>query len=1144
MRRIHYGLRFLIIVLIAVPGFCQGSQPGILLHADFNGRNDLQNWEIFSLPRDSGSYNTWQWSSYGGYNSGGVQITSTGDGTGNYECGSIEKGFLSLPISIREMPKLFSSFLLHMDGSPQAFGKLVYVVADAETGKSLYEIPFDFGLEAGIWYKFNFQFSINPVKYPSLRVGFRYYSPTNSYCGDTFSIDEMVLKTDNPPQTTITKPAQMLSEVRKGTTVKFEGMGTDPDGDELEYWWRFCAQGDDCKVMGKKQEYTFNEEGVFEVICWARDSLNNDDPTPDRRSIRVVDNVKPEILSEQVTDQNGDNVEFFDQYSMISAGSTLFFQMSAADSDSPGDLQYHWKLFPGEQVISYTQEVSFEFDEPGFFVVGVIVLDSEGGKGYRIWKIRVLESNQNIPPMARIVSPAPNARILLGASFDICGEVIDPDTPFDSCQGPEAEEGTPTKSANDGSVFWTMNNGSFLEGIGASGVSINREGRYQLSMLADDGEFVDRKEIHFSVVDSQHLALPIILYPTQSVRVQPGQRVYFEGTVPGGSISEKYFEWKIEKTGSGGSSETIRQSNLGSYVFVQPGHYEVTLSAVHPQNESLRRESAKREIWVEDIPEITGNTSIGTAAELPTGFYRDDAVDGVRFFKVTLRNRGQNLRLHLEYEGTAKLTVFNNKQEDLGSQQFTGSTSFQLRGLSVGTYIIQFDPLNTANSKQAKELSFGMGVDVTNAGLYFPDVVVDTKYDTNLGLVNSHTTEVNAELLAYDKNGGLLEQMPVRLNAMGRISSSIQDAFPLSYQSVAWVRVDSDGPLSGYSLTRSYDGLESYAMHAAEKLASELYVPHIAQKTGQWYTMARVINGSPETTTASVVAGVESRSLKNNRKFSKDDFNMVEKFGGTLPTSEWGSFIEESRQIRLAGVEIFGKLDGNRQTAGLMLDDNGQDNPNFTYIRNDIYFTHIARSVDQFWTGIALVNTADRATAFKLLAYGDGGAKVGEKDFQLGAGEKLVDIAENILQGVGSPANIDWIKIQADQGIVGYELFGTHDNRRLAGLEGITGLKKEICFPHLDNTRLNWFGVSVVNASEATCNLVFKLMSDSGQVLMETQRNLNGNEKLVTLVTDLFDLQALPANAGWVACTGDQLLAGFELFGDFTGNTMAAVIAR
>ena len=406
-------------------------------------------------------------------------------------------------------------------------------------------------------------------------------------------------------------------------------------------------------------------------------------------------------------------------------------------------------------------------------MVGVVAVDGDGGFNHKIWKLWILEVGQDVPPMAEILSPVPLQEIPRGTPFDVCGRVIDPDTIFDECSSTSQEyleDNSYWDKDGEGQVYWSLNNGIAFEGIGASGVRINREGRYNLSMLATDGQFADLKSVQFLVVHPDNLAQPSIIYPAQTLRVQPDQPVYFEGTVRSGSFVNNSFTWKIKKAGAGGYTESIRQNKLGYYSFKEAGRYEVTCSAVNPRNESLTRESDVREIWVENVPVVTGNTTIESAAELPTGLFQDANVDGPKFYRIRLLDRGQNLKLQLSYEGTAKLTLYNSSKEPVETRTFSGQSSIQLRGLQAGDYYIQFEPSST---KRAAGVTFGMSVDVTNAGLYFPDVEHNSTFDTSVGLVNPYSQELVLELYAYDSNGGLLDQVPLRIGGKGRYNSAI-----------------------------------------------------------------------------------------------------------------------------------------------------------------------------------------------------------------------------------------------------------------------------------------------------------------------------------------------------------------------------------
>ena len=173
--------------------------------------------------------------------------------------------------------------------------------------------------------------------------------------------------------------------------------------------------------------------------------------------------------------------------------------------------------------------------------------------------------------------------------------------------------------------------------------------------------------------------------------------------------------------------------------------------------------------------------------------------------------------------------------------------------------------------------------------------------------------------------------------------------------------------------------------------------------------------------------------------------------------------------------------------------------------------------------------------------YGDGGTFLGQLDMMLSGHEKKVSLAESMIGAVVDPSQVAWVALQADQDVVGYTLFGTHDNLRLAGIESGVALLPSLCMPYLNNKGSEWFGISVVNVLDEQTTVTFDLYNDVGSVIAQVSRTLAAHEKLAITATELFG--TLPPASAWIECRSDRWITGFELIGDTAGRWMAAVKA-
>ena len=764
----------------------------------------------------------------------------------------------------------------------------------------------------------------------------------------------------------------------------------------------------------------------------------------------------------------------------------------------------------------------------GKFIVIAVAVDSKGATSYDYRIVHAFTRSAGIPPSPRIVSPAQGDVFVVGESLSLEGEVFDPDS-------------------SDGNVTWLVSDGRRFTGAEIGSVTFNRPGRYEISMIASDAKSRRTTSVTVYVVDSSSTAMVEITQPPTDIRLQPGESLYLEGGAKNGSLFDKHFSWVITSLTNKSVYQVLHLSNPGGIV-LPDGDYQITLSAVHPRFENLRFQSEPRYVRVASSnDEFVNNNALQDAATIRPGNYPNQILAADEYYAFDVR-AGQTIDVFgktqigkTDEEDSLVMQLFGPDQQPIRDLKTSTSQSLRHVANQSGKHYLS---AHLQSGSGYKTISFGFGVQVLNPALYFPDIQWNQNVGSRMVVVNPFDEDAALEVVGYTRDGELVETVSMELVAKGRLSLLVDQVFGDQSSLVSWVRVDSNLGLNGICITETHDGFESYAVNGSPNLSSELYVPHVAQQTTQWYTRGIVANGEPKITNSMLQSEGPQMLLDFHSPFSKIDFDFVELFGGSLPTGvEWGTFIENESEMKLAAVEVFGKKDGSRQVAGLSLGDARQDNPNFFYIKQNLYFTHIARDTAQFWTGIAIVNIGTARRSFIAKAYGSSGTVLGQKIMSLGPSEKIVQLAEDFLDGVADITMVDWLLIEADPGLVGYELFGTLDNKRLAGLEPGAGLKSAICMPFIDVNSGYWYGVSIVNAGDSSTNVTFKLYDSGGNVLDEKSANIGAKQKYLALLTDLFG--TLPENSAWVDCSSEAgQLTGFELFGDPTFEKMAAILSR
>lgn len=435
---------------------------------------------------------------------------------------------------------------------------------------------------------------------------------------------------------------------------------------------------------------------------------------------------------------------------------------------------------------------------------------------------------------------------------------------------------------------------------------------------------------------------------------------------------------------------------------------------------------------------------------------------------------------------------------------------------------------------------FGVETDIGGSVIFYTAIQADENWATKIGVVNTNNRSVVCHITAHAASGWPLGIHSVTLASDGHFLGDVATLFGDVSPSIQWIRIQSELQVFGFSYVESMDGTQAYAVNAIRRLSMETFIPHVAQNTDIWFTRSNVVNGTTSDVDIDLNIGSSALPLNNDPPFAADRIDILSRFGGTLPDASWGSVVDKGGRASIAGHELFGRVDGALQMAGVEFIESPKSDSDDPRV---LYFAHIARDVAQFWTGFAFVNTSSESRQLTLRAWGTAGALVGEKTITLSGLEKRINVADEFLDGIVTPENVDWVEIEFDGDVIGLELFGTHDGSRLAGLEGTVTAKRELVLPFLELSGAYWHGVALANVTANSATIDLSLMDDAGNHLAQAQtQTLVGKEKKVFLVTTLFG--TLPENAAWIRIQADRDLVGFELIGRHNAQTMAGILLQ
>ena len=318
---------------------------------------------------------------------------------------------------------------------------------------------------------------------------------------------------------------------------------------------------------------------------------------------------------------------------------------------------------------------------------------------------------------------------------------------------------------------------------------------------------------------------------------------------------------------------------------------------------------------------------------------------------------------------------------------------------------------------------------------------------------------------------------PFSLPPLGRRHLAVEDSFSDSSR-IGYIVLEHDlEGLVGY--TRCVKAGECRArVPAADCLGEDtLYLAHAASSSA-WETEVVMANlsvdaaqvelefNTGETHVASIPAGacLESRI----RGF----------FDGVAKENLRSARITGCRGI--AGAELF---KSGMKYSGILLEDSLSDN---------MFFPHVA-SDDTWYTGVVVYNPTDFERNIFITPHTADGATLARSSISVGANDKYIGVIKNL----NLPEQTAWVEILSPDPVSGFELFGTWDERKLAGYTGVEISKDRGVFPELDGD--GHTGIAFVNVDDASRQVTLKALNDAGKIVRTAQMDLNPFEKAVAV---------------------------------------------
>jgi len=371
-----------------------------------------------------------------------------------------------------------------------------------------------------------------------------------------------------------------------------------------------------------------------------------------------------------------------------------------------------------------------------------------------------------------------------------------------------------------------------------------------------------------------------------------------------------------------------------------------------------------------------------------------------------------------------------------------------------------------------------------------------------------------------------------------------------------WVMVEANGPIIGAYDHMNTDGSSWSLIPATPYVSNGMYIPHIATNTTKFWTVGglAVVRDTPSS--IYYVDNIQDSGLQlfidSFGEGAHFDFEATyrDSFGGGYPNTSaagglWGLFVNydvnqgKMLDYNMAGAEIFGRKDA-LQAAGLIMDATSG---------RTLIFPHVAANTQTFWTGYSVVNVSDPGmgnVSIRVIAYDGSGRELANNIHVLPPFGKLLRVTGDNLV----PTGTSWFLVSCigeGASLTGMELFGSQDDRQLAGFQALPWVGKKFYFPfvvsgdrnrpdHFDGLQRNWTGISIVNPNASTATVTVRLYVNDGTLVTAT-RQVPPKAKLLDLLQNIFEGTHF---FGYVEIESDLPVNGFSLCGFDNQQELAA----
>ena len=415
---------------------------------------------------------------------------------------------------------------------------------------------------------------------------------------------------------------------------------------------------------------------------------------------------------------------------------------------------------------------------------------------------------------------------------------------------------------------------------------------------------------------------------------------------------------------------------------------------------------------------------------------------------------------------------------------------------------------------------------------YAPDFRWDEELQTWLGLVNPDAEAVVVTVAGFDAEGQALGEVAATIEAKSKLELQALDLFESG--PVAWVRITAEESLIGYVRYHSLIGSDTSLAPLHDRPGGQQWVAQV-NANDVFLPRTVLVNTEPKQGGAllrPVIADAETEArAKAEEAFAIPDFGapfqktFIDYLGSfkSLDNGSWDT-IQATGEAVLASIQHFSDPTGGASGhASLSLPRTPNQRMVFGAMGNKPGYT----------SHLVLVNTHPGFLPLEITVTNIYREKA-TIELRLEPFEKrIVNLADPRIPGF--PLNADWVTVTPfEGGLIGHQLFGSRDGRRLAAVEAMTFPATSSVLPYTPSSSTIRSLIGLINVTDDNARFWIYGYSDNGEKIRskKTTYKLEPREKVLLTTESLFGDKA--ERVAWI----EAISPGTEL------STYAIVEAR